>query len=69
MGGYVVSPSLEICVRTLLRAGFIGNSTTEDCIPFPGGFELFFVSVLPQPVAHSQPPGACLKCIPVADSF
>ena len=33
MGGYVVSPSLEICVRTLLRAGFIGNSTTEDCIP------------------------------------
>ena len=33
MGDYMVSPSLEICVRTLLRASFIGNSTTEDCVP------------------------------------
>ena len=26
MGGYMVSPSLEVCVRTPLRAGFIENS-------------------------------------------
>ena len=33
MGGYMVSPSLEVCVRTPLRAGFIENSATEDCVP------------------------------------